>query len=213
MSRRFLAPALAAVAFALAAGGDDDFPITNWADRIEEDWVLVVGDTTSTDGPQVNTVMTPVADLSQPVVVLDMNYKHDPSYSPGGIQALVFDQVGMRKSNVVASDGLDIPGETVTWTQRMTLSGGTVKYYIPALTSTTWGNFSLTDPVISFNTTLTSFARYDPSASATNSGGAWKTKGLNSLTLVQVRYYLGSTLLYTDTTTRTVDCSKPFTRP
>jgi hypothetical protein len=185
----------------------------NQADRIEEDWVLVADQTASSDGPQVNTVMGPTSDLSLPVVVLDINYRHDPVYKSGGLQALVYGNYGLMTSNTVATNPLQLANETVKWTQRMTVSGGTVQYVIPAVNSTTWGTFTDNNILASFTAPLTAFKDYNPAASVANSGGAWKTQGLKTLTLVQVRYYVANTLIYTDTTSRPVDCTKPFTRP
>lgn len=210
--RRFLTTALFAIAFGLAAHGVSAQSIS-LADRVEEDWVLVVDATASPDGPQVNTVMGPTADLSLPVIVLDINYRHDPSYSPGGLQVLVYGQLGLLSSKTVATNPLNLANETVSWTQRLLISDGAIQYFVPSVSSTTWGSF--TDALVlgSFPTTLVAFTNYDPTASVANSGGAWKTQGLKSLTLVQVRYYLGSTLLGTDKTARPVDCTRPFTRP
>jgi len=190
-----------------------DQPNLSLADRVEEDWVLVVDDTVSTDGPQLNTVMCPVGDLSQPAVVLDINYRHVPSYQPGGLQVLGYGQAGIFNSNTVTTLPLSLANETIRWTQRMTLSGGQVNYLIPAMSSTTWGTSTNNTVLLSFDSSATSLSGYDPSSSASNSGGAWKTQGLKSLTLVQVRYYQGDTLLYTDSTSRPVDCTKSFTRP
>ncbi|GAC1475920.1 MAG: hypothetical protein NVSMB9_29370 [Isosphaeraceae bacterium] len=183
------------------------------ANRIEEDWVLVLDATVSPDGPQLSTVMSPTADLSQPVVVLDINYRHVPTYAAGGLQVLVYNQSGLASSRTLLTNPLNLANETVKWTQKMTLSDGVVEYAITSLNSTTWGTFTSTSVLASFTTPLTSFSTYSPTTSATGSGGAWKTKGLKTLTLVQVRYYTGDTLLSTDRTSRAVDCSQPFAKP
>jgi hypothetical protein len=212
MRRQFAAAALVAFAFGLASGVSYSQSI-NQADQIEEDWVLVVDDTASPDGPQVNTVMGPTADLSQPVFILDINYRHSPLYLAGGLQALVYGGYGLVSSKVLATDSLALAGQTVSWTQRMTLSGGTIQYFIPSVSLASWSTFSTSDALASFTTTNTTLKDYSPDASAANSGGAWKTQGLKSLTLVSVRYYVAGVLVQTDNKARTVDCSKPFTRP
>jgi hypothetical protein len=212
MRNVFPATAFVAIFFGLATCEATAQSI-NQADRIEEDWVLVADQTASPDGPQVNTVMGPTSDLSLPVVVLDINYRHDPVYKSGGLQVLVYGNYGLMTSKTVATNPLQLANETVKWTQRMTISGGTVQYVIPAVSSTTWGTFTDNNVLASFTTPLTAFTGYSPAASVANSGGAWKTQGLNTLTLVQVRYYVANSLIYTDTTSRPVDCTKPFTRP
>ncbi|MCA1685592.1 MAG: hypothetical protein LC745_06320 [Planctomycetia bacterium] len=212
MRHVFAATALAAIVFGLAAC-EATAQFVNLADRIEEDWVLVVDSTASPDGPQVNTVMGPTSDLSLPVVVLDINYRHDPVYKPGGLQVLVYGNYGLMTSTTVATNPLNQTNETVKWTQRMSLSGGTFQYVLSSVSSTTLGTFTDNLVLAPFNTTLSAFKDYSPAASVANSGGAWKTQGLKSLTLVQVRYYLAGILIKTDTTARTVDCTKPFSRP
>lgn len=211
--RCFLSTAVVAIAFGVAAQVASAQNIKS-ANRIEEDWVLVVDESASPDGPQVNTVMGPTADLSMPVVALDINYRHDPIYAAGGLQVLVYGSNGLLSSKTTATSPLNLANETVSWTQRLSISDGSVQYSIPKVSSTTWGS-STDDSLVlgAFPATLTAFEDYDPAASVANSGGAWKTGGLKSLTLAQVRYYDGETLLGTDTTPRVVDCTRPFTRP
>src|SRR5262249_20247995 len=106
------------------------------------------------------------------------------------------------------------PGETVSWTQRMTNSGGTIQYSIPTLTSATWGSLGSDAILASFpGSGCSGLSSYTPASSASNSGGSWKINGLKSLTLAKVRYYWGNSLLLTDSTPRQVDCTKPFQKP
>lgn len=212
MRKKLVAVALVAVAFGLAASGSVAQSI-NLADRVEEDWELVADSTASPDGPQVNTVMGPAADFSQPVFVLDINYRHDPVYMPGGLQALVYGSYGLISSKVLATNPLNLANETVKWTQKMTISGGSVQYVISSVNSSSWGTYTDNVVVASYATTIGTFKNYDPAVSVANSGGAWKTQGLKSLKLVQVRYFLGNTQIGTDTTARAVDCTKPFSHP
>src|SRR5260221_11115238 len=75
-------------------------------------------------------------------------------------------------------------GETVTWTQRMSISGGTLNYNINNGQSTTWGQFGQGSQLsVSFSTDLTSLATYDPATSATASGVTWEQTYVTSLTL------------------------------
>jgi hypothetical protein len=182
------------------------------ADRVEEDWVLVVDGTASADGPQVNTVMSPTADLSQSAVSLGINYCQTPAFAAGGLQVLVFNQNGLASSSTLATSAINA-SETVKWTQRMKISQGNVQFSIPSMTSSAWGSVGSDSVLASLSTSDDTLKGYSPATSAASSGGAWKTKGLTSLTLVQVRYYLGKTLIWTDTTSRVVDCTQPFSKP
>lgn len=212
--RAFAPHAAAALVVAFLSGPAQAQSLSGvFADRIEEDWVLVLDSTAASGGPQINTVMSPGGDSAQSAVILDINYRHYPTYATGGIQVLVYNQGGLASSKTVVLDPLQTADETVQWTQRMKLEDGQVKYLIPSLSSTTWGAFTSDVVLASFSTSLGTFATYNSDTSASASGGAWKTSGLKSLTLVAVRYYSGKTLLATDNTTRTVDCTKPFTRP
>jgi hypothetical protein len=198
------------------ASGQPDDPSddqsVSLADRVEEDWVLVVDGTASGDGPQINTVMSPSGNLFPLAFSLGVNYRTSPSFASGGLQVLVYSQYGLTSSSNVASSPLN-PNETVTWTQRMRLADGKARFSIPALTSTAWGNYSSDAELATYPVSLNSLSLYDPDTSATSSGAAWKTTGVTSLTLVRVRYYLGSTLIATDNNPRTVDCTKSFTKP
>lgn len=212
MSRTSLPLALAMLALALSAGGASA-KAPEGTDRVEEDWVLVIEPALPENGPQLSTVMGPSSDLSEPVAVLDVNYRHDPTFTAGGLQVLVLDDSGPQSSKSLATTALQTPGEMVWWTQRMTLSGGLILYAIPAFESTTWGSLGSDTPLATFPSASGALKDYDPDASATNSGAAWKSVGVLSLKLVRVRYYSGEALLKIDIKPRSVDCSKVFTKP
>jgi hypothetical protein len=180
-------------------------------DAVEEDWVLVVA-TPDPDGvgPQITTCMSPVGDKSAPFVAFDMNYREYPQFSPGGMQLQVW-----SSGNVLAtsSQGLAVfntPGETVSWTQRMELDGGTINYDINNGQSVTWGNFGQGSRLsVSYPSGVTTLTAYSPDVSARNSGVTWESNNVTSLTLAQVRYYLGGVLVQTDTTPRPVVAPNP----
>jgi hypothetical protein len=186
---------------------------TNPIDQVEEDWVLVIG-TPSADevGPQITTCMSPLSDGSTPFVALDLNYRDYPLFLSGGLQAKVYSgkNGSVLSSSSQRDDLLQTTGESVTWTQRMSLSGGnTVNYTIVNGQSTTWGAFGSSqglDP-LTFTAPISSLAKYSPDYSVANSGVGWQSNRVTSMTLVQVRYYSGGQLVSTDTTARTVTLS------
>jgi hypothetical protein len=213
MSQRIVpAIAIAASLFLSQAGATARAQSINLADRIEEDWVLVVDASASGDGPQVNTIMSPTANLYPAAASLGINYQQSPNFTSGGLQALLFNQYGLASATTLGTNPLTA-NETVSWTQRMSLSDANVKFSVPALTSTAWGTINSDAALVSFPLSISSFPDYSPDTSVSSSGGAWKTKGVTSLTLVQVRYYVGGTLIKTDNTSRPVDCTKSFTKP
>lgn len=173
-------------------------------DRIEEDWKLIIATPDVAGvGPQITTSMSPVADRTQaPFVALDLNYREYPSFSPGGLQAQVWsdDKLGQYATGT-ATDQFATANETITWSQRMSVAGGTMTYQLLSGSSTTWGTFG-GDVQVTFATSLATLSGYSSATSVANSGVSWQVNNVQELTLVAVRYYSGSTLLSTDSTAR-----------
>ena len=98
-------------------------------------------------------------------------------------------------------------GETITWTQRMSLSGGNLNYNVVNGQSTTWGKFGQGQGTlgVSMPSTLSDLGAYKPDYSVSKSGVSWQSNRVTSMTLLQVRYYSGGQLISTDSTSRTVD--------
>jgi hypothetical protein len=181
-------------------------------DRVEEDWQVVIASPNPTEvGPQITTCMSPVADGSTPFFALDLNYRDYPSYRAGGIEAAVISNTDGSVQSCSTQDDelLGTADETITWTQRMSLSGGTANYAVVNGQSTTWGAFGQGDGLdpISFTTAVTSLGAYSPATSVAKSGVGWQSNRVSQMTLVRVRYYSGGQLISTDTTSRSVNLS------
>ena len=175
-------------------------------DAIEEDWVLVIENPDPVGvGPQITTVMSPVADDSAPFVAFDLNYREYPSFSAGGMQLQVWS--GKKVLNW-ASQGNSLfynANETITWTQRMSVSNGTLTYDVANGQAPYWGSFGQgANLEVTFPTTLTSLAGYQPQVSANRSGATWQANHVTSLTLKQVRYYSNGVCVSTDTNPRVI---------
>lgn len=181
-------------------------------DRVEEDWKLVI-DSPNPDevGPQITTCMSPVSDGSTSFVAFDLNYRDQPSFQAGGLQAKVYEKTGgtVLSSSNQGSKLLDTANETITWTQRLSLSNGVLTYAIVNGHSTTWGSFGQSADLDAqtFTASISSLSGYSPSKSVVASGVGWQSNRVSSMTLVQVRYYSGSQLVSTDTTARSVNLS------
>lgn len=171
-------------------------------DAVEEDWQLVVATPDPIGvGPQITTVMSPSGDTSSPFVAFDMNYQEVPVFYPGGMQVQVWSGGKITSSAGQGSALFNTPAETVTWTQRMALSGGTVTYAVENGSSTTWGKFGQGSNLsVSFTSSLTSLAGYSPTASVSKSGASWQMNNVTSLKITQVRYYANNQLILTDST-------------
>jgi hypothetical protein len=175
-------------------------------DRVEEDWQLVVANPDPLGvGPQITTCMAPSTDGDSPFVAFDLNYREYPIFQAGGMQVQTWGRGQLISTAAQGTELFNTPGETITWTQSMTVSDGTVLYDIGNGQSTTWGNFGQGSLLsVSFRTDYGSLANYSPDDSQASSGASWQSNNVTSLKLLRVRYYANGQLLQTDTTTRTV---------
>ncbi len=174
-------------------------------DRVEEDWELVIArPDLPAAGPQITTTMRPAGLTSSPVINFNLNYRDRPQFQAGGLQIQ-----GWNESNLLglATEGhapLATVNETITWTQRMTLSGGSLEYEVRSGHSTTWGDFGGDDLKVSFPSTASNLGEYDPTISAQKSGIGWQSDHVTSMKLVRVRYYSNGNLVSTDDAARVV---------
>lgn len=185
------------------AAGDLDPAIP--IDRVEEDWELVVR---STDvlaaGPQITTTMCPGPVEDHPDVNFNLNYRELEAFSAGGLQIQVFDgrdhiAVASSRTEVLQTDN-----EKITWTQRLSLAGGSVAYEVRAGHSTTWGDFGGEDLSVSFASDLADLRGYKPEISRSKSAVSWQSDHVASMRLLEVRYFVGGNLVSTDSSPRTV---------
>jgi hypothetical protein len=198
----------AAISLAVAGGSAIADGPNIAADKVEEDWQLVIA-TPDVDGvgPQITTVMSPTSDGSSPFVAYDMNYQEYPSFVAGGMQLQVWSGSNVLATASQGSAQFNTPNETITWTQRMHVDDGSIVYKIINGNSTTWGAFgSDENPIrVSFNSQITSLVGYDPAYSVAKSGVTWESNYVTSMKLVQVRYYSNGVLIQTDSTPRQIN--------
>jgi hypothetical protein len=175
-------------------------------DQIQEDWQLVIGSPDVVGvGPQITTSMSPVSDDSTPFVAFDLNYREYPTFVPGGMQLQVWSGDQVLSTSSQGTNQFTTSGETITWTQKMSLSNGTLRYHVMNGQSTTWGTFGGSGQLrVSFPAAVSSLTGYTPAASVANSGASWESNLVTQLTLVQVRYYSSGQLVYMDTTQRSI---------
>jgi hypothetical protein len=176
------------------------------ADTVEEDWQLVVATPDPVGiGPQITTCMDPDPSTPPTFIAFDMNYVEYPAFSPGGMQVQVWSSGNVASYASQGTAQFNTPNETVTWTQHMSIRAGQVKYRIKNGQSTTWGAFGGGGTLsVNLPTTLTDMGAYDPSDSVKRSGVSWESNLVQSLTLVQVRYYANRQLISTDKTPKVV---------
>ena len=170
--------------------------------RVEEDWELVVGTPDpATVSPQVTCTIAPAGNLDNFYAVFDLNLRNFPSYEAGGVQL----QLWNGDSSVEAvreKTGLTLRtnGETITWTQRVTVSDHALQFAVVNGSSTTWGEFG-TSIAITVATDLENLNSFSPELSVQNSGVGLGANRVTSLTLVRMRAY-SVDQVYVDSTPR-----------
>jgi hypothetical protein len=177
-------------------------------DRIEEDWNVVLGTPdTSTNCPQLLTAMSPTGSDTDPSGIFKLNYRDQPSYQAGGLSAQVWQGKQFLSNSDQGTVQCTTANETITWTQRMSVSGGNLNFKVLSGNSSTWGQFGVNDTDLAVNTSssLADLSGYSPANSVAKAGATYGADRVTTMTLIQVRYYQGSTLLSTDTTARQVN--------
>jgi hypothetical protein len=208
MSRMLTAFLGAAVVLSLTLGAA--FPNAAAPDRVEEDWqmVLATPDTT-VNSPQVSTLMSPTGVLTDSALQFKLNYRDEPDYQAGGLSAQVWQGTQFVSNSDQGSAQCGTASESITWSQRMSLSGGNLNFKVFAGNSTTWGQFGVNDGdlAVSTSSSIGDLSGYSPDSSVANTHVTFGVNRVTSMTLLQVRYYQGNTLLSTDTTPRQVNLS------
>lgn len=165
-------------------------------DRIEEDWELVIGTPSVVEaGPQLTTTMSPVGDPSQVAFTFNLNYRDDP-FRVGGLQLRAWSEKQEVAEDTQEASQCSTEGETISWTQRMSLSGGLLHARVTGRRSTTWSQFGQGGQLtVSMPSSLASLDDYSPAVSLSKSGAGWQSNRVTRLQLKQVRYYRGDQLV------------------
>jgi hypothetical protein len=174
--------------------------------RVEEDWQLVLGDPDNLGcGPQITTTMSPVGDTRAESFSLNLNYRDDP-FQVGGLQARSWVGDQAQAQSTYSGAQCLTTGETIRWTQRLTLSSGRAYFQVVSGSSTTWGTFGDANDGsalwVAMPSSVTTLDQYQPAESVGNSGAGWESDRVRQMTLVCVRYYQGDQLLATDANPR-----------
>ncbi len=215
MKHYFLWSCCAASMLAVAATlGMAQQPGPTVPNKIEEDWQLVVANPDPQSiGPQITTCASPNSDPAAAFVTFYLNYQDYPSWSPGGLQIKAYGPAPNASTSPPVLDSAsqgsgvcETQGETISWTQRMKLSGGNLNFKVVNGLSTTWGQFGQGPGTfgVSMPSTLSDLSAYKPDYSVSKSGVSWQSNRVTSMTLLRVRYYNGRQLISTDSTSRTV---------
>lgn len=170
--------------------------------RVEEDWQLIVNQPDQQlNGPQVTCIISP-ATVDLAYCAFDINYGTQPNYSAGGLQMHLWNpDQPIVVSTLPVTGIMQQTNETVTWTQTMSLSQGTLSFAVKNGQSATWGSFDNSGNPLLATTTATNLNNYDSNVSLTNSGVCFASNLVTSLTLTAVRWYAADGTLIAQTTT------------
>jgi len=177
--------------------------------RIEEDWVLVVGKPDPVNNaPLIKNVMSAQADLLGHCAFYDINYEMQgtpPKLVYGGFGIEMWSPSQQWPTTVFYPGNalLRTANEKITWTQRLSLSQGTLSFGIWNGSSTTWGSASGQVLSVSMSCPLADLSGYTSELSVAESGPTWWPDRVTSQTLKAVRYYDSSgKLVRTDSDAR-----------
>ncbi len=172
--------------------------------RVEEDWELVLNEPNeNVESPQFHTVMSPVGNADSFYAQVVWNYRETPDFAFGGVQLQGWNDDALITSRAVRNTPLSTQAETITWSQVLDLSNGTLNFSVENGQSVTWGHFDR-DMKISSATNLSNLGSYSPDVSAAQTCITYGSNRVDTLVIREIRYYSESGLVRTDTTRRVV---------
>lgn len=174
---------------------------------VEEDWELVVDEPEQgVCAPQVTCTMAPSREVEQGYAAFDLNHRSQPNFVAGGMQLHVWSPAHPLASASANKCGmLHHSGETVRWTQRMTLLSHLLCFSIANGQSQTWGAFDASHGLVAMvATTAENLDEYSPDVSTAHSGIGYAANRVQSLKLLRVRRYWSSGAVTLDERVRVV---------
>jgi hypothetical protein len=175
--------------------------------RVEEDWEMVVGESSAnSDAPQVTCVISPLGNVDSLHATFVVNHHDVPTYVAGGLQLQAWNGDALLVSKRAPNQAvLATPGETIRWTQLMEISDNKLSFDIINGHSTTWGDFGGDGTLkATVTTNLANLNAYSPDVSVAESGVSYASNRVQSLVLKRIRAYDASGTMLEDTTPRVV---------
>lgn len=158
--------------------------------RVEEDWELVVGTPDANSAaPQLSCVISPVGNTESVHAAFEVNHQSMPDFVPGGLQLQIWNgEEPLASRKFPNGTVMQQQGETVQWTQSVSLEGGVLTFEILNGSSTSWGAFGGQGYLkAAVTSSLENLNGYSPSVSVANSGVSYAANRVESLTLRRVR--------------------------
>ncbi len=174
--------------------------------KVEEDWRLVLNEPNGLlNAPQFHTAISPLGGVDGPHVLITWNYQDAAEAIPGGIQMQGWDGDNMEQAKDLGDGVLSQVAESVTWTQRMSMTSSGVRVRIVDGSSSTWGSFGGWGWFVDVPAPTGDLNGYSTGESMQNS---WITYGSNRVSLLVIeqvrRYAADGTLLSVDSTPKVV---------
>ena len=162
--------------------------------RVEEDWEVVVGtpDLESVS-PQITCAMSPTQGDDGNYASFELNHQSQPGYAAGGLHLHAWDGdylIGSQHEH--SSACLAESGETIQWTQAMSVGDGLLTYEVLNGQSETWGSFGGASLRVQQSTSLADLNDYSVTASLVNSGVGYGANRVVALKLLRVRLILAN---------------------
>jgi hypothetical protein len=138
---------------------------------IEEQWELQVSQPDSErSAPQITMVMSPTANLDGSHFLVTLNHASEPDFESGGVHVQHYDGTDLVASRTEDRDEVLIhEGETIRWSQRLTLRDGTLTFAVLNGESQSWNRFGGYDLSVSVPYSAPSLNTYRPAVSLTES--------------------------------------------
>jgi hypothetical protein len=190
-----------------ASDGDGDS-----INKIEEDWEIIIGEPSEDEIlPQLYVVTTPTDNTHGVYSVFEINNLLLPDFYGGGLQLQTWsNNVPTGEAHHEGFKALATSGETITFTVRMRILEGDLRFRVFNGNSTTWGSFGQNYSLwLKVPTDLNDLSSYNPDNSAKFSRVGSGRGRVTQFRLKKVRYYHDNTLKSTDETPRDAQIDEP----
>jgi hypothetical protein len=184
--------AVAIAADGVISASDSDSSTPSGVYRIEEDWIINIGEPApDTDSPQITLVFGPADPESSTHAVFEINHSTQPSFQAGGMQLQCWygdSLMGYRDQHHPAE--LHIDNETLTFTSATELKNGNMTLEIINGQSASFGEFGGEVYLrMSLNSVRTSLDGFDEAFSLEHSKCGWGANRVKKFARKAIRYF------------------------
>jgi hypothetical protein len=191
-----------------SGSGDSSVPVPAGANRVEEDWEIVIKEpSTATDSPQLSVVFGPADPESKTHAVFELNHATQPSYLKGGMQLQCWwGESLIDYRNQHHPSDLHNNNETITFTTATQTGSGKIQMEVLNGSSTSFGTFGGESSLrAAVNLAKSDLSDFDSEYSLQHSGCGWGKNRVAKFARKAIRYYdKNGALAAQDTTERVI---------